>query len=89
MLLLLILSAALSFTLFRQPADQKVKTAVKGPAVVSDGFGKIMQAAGRIGETIELKHTVDSLTAKKQLGPADSVLLDSVLDRLQQIQTIK
>jgi len=89
MLALLLVSAGLSFTVFRQPHGPLPKPGLKEPAVVSDGFGQIMQAAGRIREAVSLKRTVDSLTAKKQLVAADSALLDSVLDRLQQIQQLK
>lgn len=89
MLLLLLVSAALSFTVLRHPDSIKKKVAVQEPTIVSDGFSQIMQATGKLKETIRLKQTVDSLTAKKQLNAADSLLLDSVLSRLQQIQKFK
>lgn len=89
MLILLLLSAALSFTVFRHPDPPKTKQPAKVPAVVSDGFSQIMATAGKLRETIRLKKVVDSLTSGKQLNAADSILLDSVLNRLQQIQKLK
>lgn len=86
MIVALLISLALSFTVFRQP--DKVVTSVPklraNPA--ADGFDQIMQATVKMRETIKLKHLVDSLTAKKQLSNADTLLLDSALDRLQQIR---
>ncbi|MCC8407705.1 hypothetical protein LJ707_02110 [Mucilaginibacter sp. UR6-1] len=89
MLILLLLSAAISFTVFRHPDTSGTKQPAKAPAVFSDGFSQIMATAGKLRETIRLKKTVDSLTSGKQLNAADSLLLDSVLSRLQQIQQLK
>ncbi|MGY4539965.1 hypothetical protein ACVW0P_004406 [Mucilaginibacter sp. UYNi724] len=85
MIVALLISIALSFTVFRQ-SEKVVAVMVKphgNPA--TDGFEQIMQATGKLRETIRLKRLVDSLTAKKQLSNADTLLLDSALDRLQQI----
>lgn len=85
MIVALLISIALSFTVFRQ-SDKVVTVTVKrhsNPA--TDGFEQIMRATGILRETIRLKHLVDSLTAQKQLSKADTLLLDSALDRLQQI----
>jgi len=88
MLSLLLFSAVLSFTVFR--SREPVKTTAGGrPAVISDGFSKIMETADRLKETIRLKRVVDSLTARERLSAADSLALDSVLIRLQQIQQLK
>ena len=48
-----------------------------------------MQVTGKIRETLRLKHLVDSISAKKQLSPADSTALDSALNELQRIKNIK
>lgn len=85
MVILLMLSTALSFTVFRHHDGHQPKPAAKAPAVVSDGFSRIMQTAGKLRETIRLKKIVDSLTSGKQLNAADSLLLDSALSRLQHI----
>ena len=85
MVLLLLVSAALSFTVFRHPDKVAVTTDHPKPQVMKDGFSRIMQAAGQLKVTLELKATVDSLTAKRQLTGADSLLLDSALSRLQRI----
>ena len=85
MLLLMLISAVLSFTLFRHPAPVQHKTAQQKMSPVQDGFSQILEAAGKIRETLKLKHLVDSISAKKQLTGTDSTLLDSALDRLQQV----
>ena len=87
MVLVMSASLILTFTLFRHPEPSK-SNALKpkpNPDPVQDGFGKIMQTAAQIRETIALKHLVDSITAKKQLSAPDSLALDSALSRLQQI----
>jgi len=85
MILLMLVSAGLSFTVFRHHE----KTAAVSPARHSDpvgeGFSQIMKATGQLRETLKLKHTVDSLSAKRQLSGADSLQLDSALDRLRLI----
>lgn len=87
MIILLLISFALSFTVFRHQEKPAVVAAKPRPDPVNDGFSQIMKATGHLRETLELKHTVDSLTSKKQLSAADSLLLDSALNRLQHIQT--
>ncbi|RFZ91077.1 hypothetical protein D0C36_19230 [Mucilaginibacter conchicola] len=88
MLMMLFLSVVLSFTAFRQH-DQPVSVHYKHqPEVISDGFSRIAETAEKLNETIRLKRVVDSLTAKKQLSTADSLRLNSVLNRLEQIQKI-
>jgi hypothetical protein len=87
MITLLLVSFTLSFTVFRHREKPAVVAAKPQPDPVSDGFSQIMKATGHLRETLELKHTVDSLTSKKQLSATDSLLLDSALNRLQHIQT--
>lgn len=85
---LMLISLALSFTVFR-PRDipVKINPAVKisHPEPISDGFSQIMQAGAALKETISLKKVVDSITAKPTLSKADSTVLENALDRLQQI----
>ncbi|PAW95445.1 hypothetical protein CKK33_18845 [Mucilaginibacter sp. MD40] len=89
MIFLMALSIVLSFTIFRHP-DKKQPAEVKKVSPVEDGFSQILQAAGNIRATMQLKQMVDSLTAKKQLSGRDSILLDSALSRLAKIhQTLK
>lgn len=87
MIVLLLASAALSFTLFRHPG--KPAHVAVSPMVrpVSDGLSRIMDAADGIKETFVLKKLVDSLTAKTALNGRDSMALDSALDRLKVITT--
>ena len=85
MVVLMAVSLILSFTLFRHPEPEKPSPQKVRVSPVEDGFGQIMQATGKIRETIRLKHLVDSITSKKQLSAADTTALDSALSRLQQI----
>lgn len=87
MILAMTASLILTFTLFRhpEPLQRKPLKPAHNPDPVQDGFGRIMQTAGQIRETIALKHLVDSIAAKKQLSAPDSLALDSALSRLQQI----
>ena len=85
MISMLVLSAGLSFTILRKnvPAEKKIgNTSVN---VVHDGFDQISTTATAIRQTIRLKQTIDSLTAKKNLSKRDSALLDSDLIKLEQL----
>jgi hypothetical protein len=83
---LLLVSGVLSFSVLRHPEKKTSVLLVRQPAVVSDGFTRIMQAADGLTETLRLKSIVDSLTCRKTLNGQDSLLLDSVLTRLQHIR---
>jgi hypothetical protein len=85
MVLLMVFSGVLSFTLFRHPANANVTVKPAAVNPIGDGFGEIMQATGRIRKTLQLKHIVDSISAKKQLSTADSTALDTALNQLQRI----
>jgi len=84
MIALLLISLALSFTLFRN-REQPVAVHRKPLAPFADGFGQLMQATGKIRETIMLKQQIDSLSAVKVLTAQDSTRLTAALDRLQRL----
>lgn len=87
MILLMLVSVGLSFTVFRHrepPAKiRKAQKPVNSP--LSSGFGQLLQTGEALRETISLKQQVDSLIAKKQLTAADSAALEKALDKLQQL----
>lgn len=85
MIILMLLSAGLSFTVFRHP-EAKVTRVEKSSDPVGDGFSKILQTAAKIRKGLRLKKLVDSLSAKQQLTSVDSTMLESALDTLQQFQ---
>jgi hypothetical protein len=87
MVSLMAASFILSFTLFRHPNVVAVKIQLAKVNPVQDGFSEIMQATGKIRTTLRLKHLVDSISTKKQLSGADSVVLDSALSQLQRIHS--
>jgi len=85
MVLLLALSIVLTFTLFRHP-DQKKQPELKTTVhPLHDGFDQILQAGAQLKETIRLKKTVDSISAKKHLSANDSIGLVQALDSLRKI----
>ena len=86
MVINIVLSAILSFTVFRHPDDPaRRKQPVRIMAPVSDGLGQVMQAGQALSEMLRLKKAIDSLSAKKQLTAPDSVTLEQALDRFQQL----
>lgn len=91
MVVSLLVSAALAFTVFRHREPAK-KPAISSThqAAAGAGFSQIIGLSKALGETIRLKAAIDSLTAKQLLTASDSVLLEHDLDRLQHInQQIK
>ena len=83
----MLLSAGLSFTVFRNK-----KTADKGnemlhpkPKVnaISDGFDQISKTARLIKQTLHLKQEIDSISAKRTLTKQDSDMLENDLDQLR------
>ena len=85
MVAVMLISAALSFTIFRSRSARSTVTVAGTTAPVGSGFDELMQATGRIRETLLLKRSVDSLSDKQQLSSTDSIALIHALDRLQQL----
>ena len=84
MVINIVLSAVLSFTVFRHHAPpQKVVKPQANP--VSTGFDQIMRTGEKLKRSIALKRQIDSLTAKKQLSAADSLALEKALDTIQKL----
>lgn len=82
----IVLSVILSFTVFRRHGEPpQKKYAVKILAPVSDGIGQVMQAGRALSEMLRLEKAIDSLSAKKPLTAKDSVTLEKTLDRFQQL----
>ena len=87
MVINIVLSVALSFTVFRQHAPPpKVVKPQANP--VSTGFDQILRTGEKLKRTIGLKRQIDSLTAKKQLSAADSLALEKALDTIQHLNQI-
>ena len=80
------LSAALSFTVFRNRQEAPPpKKPVSITTPVTSGIGQIMQAGEALREMLQLKKAIDSLSGKKQLTTQDSASLDQALDRFNQL----
>ena len=84
MVIIIVLSAVLSFTVFRHqaPPPKVVKPQVNP---VGTGFDQIMRTGEKLKRSIALKRQIDSLTAKKQLSAADSLALEKALDTIQKL----
>jgi len=84
MVINIVLSAVLSFTVFRHhaPPPKVIKPQVNP---VSTGFDQIMRTGEKLKRSIALKRQIDSLTAKKQLSAADSLALEKALDTIQKL----
>lgn len=80
----LILAVALHHKMV--PPDKAAKVPKAQPAPVSAGFDNIMAAGNALKQTIRLRRQVDSITGKKTLTKADSLLLLHDLDSLQHIR---
>ncbi len=90
MITAIVLSAGLSFTVFRnkEPAEtgKGAKHAKeKSVNVISDAFNQIGATANAIQQTIQLKKQIDSLSAKKTLSKQDSDNLENELDQLRHL----
>ncbi|MBS1528915.1 MAG: hypothetical protein JSU01_01300, partial [Bacteroidetes bacterium] len=79
------ISAALSFTVFRQKGYPPERKPVKMLAPVTGGIDKIMQTGDAIRQMLALKKQIDSLSSKKQLNASDSIALENALDRFRQL----
>ena len=87
MVINIVLSAVLSFTVFRHHAPPpKVVKPQANP--VSTGFDQIIRTGEKLKRTITLKRQIDSLTAKKTLSSADSLALEKALDTIQHLNQI-
>ena len=80
----IVLSAVLSFSVFRQHAPLP-KVVKPQPNPVSAGFDQIMRTGEKLKRSIALKRQIDSLTTKKQLSAADSLALEKALDTIQKL----
>ncbi|UOE52586.1 hypothetical protein MTO98_16030 [Mucilaginibacter sp. SMC90] len=85
MIVLMLISAILSFTIFRHPEPMKLAKA-QPVNPIGDGFSQIMETAVKIKINLRLKQRIDSLSARKQLTTADSLALGNALDSLHLLQ---
>jgi hypothetical protein len=90
MLLLLLLSAVLSFTVFRKHSTTQSKVAGVKPVikkkVLDDGFEHILATGAALKRTLQLKNKVELLLSKGKISHLDSLELERTLDSLGQIQ---
>ncbi|WP_454802961.1 hypothetical protein [Mucilaginibacter phyllosphaerae] len=88
MLISMFISAAASFTIFRnqEPAVKKDKASQAKINVLTDGFDQISHTTATIGQTIRLKNQIDSLSKKQNLTQQDSLTLEKDLDQLRHLQ---
>lgn len=86
MVICIMVSAVLTLTVFKSRIKKvRMPKTVIAAAPVNAGFQQIMAAGDAIHEMLALKKMIDSLSQKKQLTGADSSMLDTALDRFQQL----
>ena len=85
MVINIVLSAILCFTVLRHKEEPKKTKASIVPNPIANGFEQITEASAALKETIRLKKAVDSITHKRILTKADSTQLGKDLDSLQEI----
>jgi hypothetical protein len=85
MIFAIIISAALSFTVFRQRGDPAARKPVKVLNPLNGGIDRIMETGDAIRQMLTLRKQIDSLSAKKQLTAADSTTLENALDHFRQL----
>jgi len=88
MLVTLLISTGLSFTIFRGPKTGKKATPIKFAPSIHDGIDGVLSAAAAVRESVKLKHFVDSIATRKALTSTDSIALDSALSKLEQLRNI-
>lgn len=97
MVALLVLSAALSFTVFHHPAQRPGPGSgsaaphhnaapIKSPHPLDDGFSRLLETGAALKQTLDLKQEVEAILAKGKISPADSLRLEQALDSLAAIQ---
>lgn len=93
MLALLLFSAVVSFTVSRRQVKRPPPAAPKPAVVISphphsldEGFGRILETGATLQRTLALKKEVENTLAKGRLSHADSLLLETALDSLRQLQ---
>ena len=87
MIALLIASLILAVALHHKMLpEKKIATSSKNVAPpINEGFDNILAAGMALKQTIRLRRQVDSITARKALTKADSLILLRDLDSLQHI----
>jgi len=83
---LLVLSGAFAVFYARTIKKETKKPHVDAVRPIGDGFSQILEASRKLQLTLQIRHLVDSISAKRNLTHRDSLVLDSALDRLQSIQ---
>lgn len=95
MVILLVLSVLLSFTVFHHPTEKRGSASaaphhnpaqVKSPHPLDDGFSRILETGTALKHTLGLKQEVEDILAKGKISPMDSLRLEKALDSLATIQ---
>ena len=93
MVILMLLSFILSFTVFRHEQNGHVKALAKEvqtqpPSTKGkpNGFEDLLETTSALRQTLDVRKEVESLLAKPKLTTADSAELVKALDRLGQLQ---
>lgn len=86
MVVVMTLSAVLAFTVFKPDRQLPDPEGPSMASLVTSGFGSLASKASALGDLLELQGVVNLLMEKDSLDSVDSLVLDSALTRMQQIE---
>lgn len=86
MVVSIVSSAIIAFTVMKPPKPSPNTTDPSVASLVSSGFGNLASTAAALGDLLELQAAVNGLLDKDSLTTTDSLMLDSALTRMHQIE---
>ncbi len=85
MLICLVISVVLAFSVMRQKKVSTPSGVGKAGAEMASGLGQILNTGTALKEVLELQSQVEIILKKDSLNQADSLLLKAAFDRLESI----
>ncbi|SDL86425.1 hypothetical protein SAMN05421813_10354 [Daejeonella rubra] len=83
MLICLVTSVVLAFSVMRQKKVSTPSGVGKAGAEMASGLGQILNTGTALKEVLELQSQVEIILKKDSLNQADSLLLEAAFDRLE------
>lgn len=86
MVVSIVTSAIIVFTVMKPPKPSPNTNDPSVASLVTSGFGNLASSAAALGDLLELQAAVNGLLDKDSLTTTDSLMLDSALTRMHQIE---
>lgn len=86
MVVSIVTSAIIAFTVMKPPKPSPNTGDPSVASLVTSGFGSLASSAAALGDLLELQAAVNGLLDKDTLTTTDSLMLDSALTRMHQIE---